>query len=216
MEWFIILLAIYGVLIPIGVAFWRYSYLEREAKLLLFMLLPVAANQLISEWWLYYVNFNNLPFYHMFIIIEFSFISLIYYSYLKKHRYRKIIPIVSVGFILFYLTSIVWNPDKIWVYSTYERAIEGGIILLFVGAYFIDVYRKEEIMYLQKTSGFWIGGGLILYFTSNLLLFAFSELVFSQESSVFKSIWVIHAILTILLYISYSIAFLCKKTETTL
>ncbi len=214
MESFLIDIAVYGIILPIGVGIWRYSYLEREAKLLLYMLIPIAVNQFISDWWLYYVTSNNLPFYHLYIMIELTFITIIYNSYLKKHRYRKFIPIITISFITLYLLSIIWNPDKIWIYSTYERAIEGVIVLLFASSFFIHVYRKEEIMYLQKASGFWIGGGLILYFASNLLLFAFSKLVYSQESKLFQSIWEIHALLTILLYISYTIALLCKKTKS--
>jgi hypothetical protein len=95
------------------------------------------------------------------------------------------------------------------------RTAEGVIILIFAGSYFVHEYKKQEIMFLQKTAGFWISGGLILYFSCNLLLFGFSELVFAQEKSIFQSIWTIHAVLTILLYISFTIAFLCKKKVTT-
>lgn len=214
MDSFLIDIAIYSVILPIIVGIWRYSELEYEARLLLHMLVPVALNQFISEWWLHFAGSNNLPFYHLYIIIEVTFLALIYNSYLKKHRFRKLIPIITISFILFYLLNMVWDLDKMWVYSTYERAIEAVIILLFAGSFFIYVYREEKIMYLQKTSGFWISGGLILYFASNLLLFVFSELVYMQELELFESIWEMHAVLTILLYIFYSIAFLCKKASS--
>lgn len=194
---------------------WRHSYLEKEAKLLLYMLLFVGANQLFSNWWTHFVERNNIPFYHFYIVIELLFTSVIYYSYLRKSRVRKLIPILTISFLLFYIFSLILTPEKLWIYSTYERAIEGGIVLFMAGAYFIHIYRRQEIMYLHRTSGFWIGFGFILYFASNLLLFTFSELVFSQGSEVFQSIWAIHAILTILLYISFTIALLCKKTEMT-
>jgi hypothetical protein len=214
-EAFLIEAAIYSVLLPVGVGIWRFSNLEREAKLLLYMLIPVAANQCIANWWLQHVSRNNIPFYHLYIIIEIAFISWIYYSYLKKSRNVKLIPIITISFIALYLLSLIVNPGKLWRYSTYERAIEAGIVLVFVGSYFINIYKRQEIMHLHKASGFWIGFGLVLYFACNLTVFAFSELVFAQESSVFQSIWAIHAILTLLLYISFTIALTCRKTETT-
>lgn len=202
------------ILIPIGVGLWRYSSLEREMKWLLLMLIPVAANQFFSIWWSNYVEKNNLPFYYAYILMELLFVAKIYSLYLKRSRFRWLIPVLTICFSVLFIGKFLCDVDALWEYSTHLRTIEGIIVLFFASAYFLHVYRRQEIMYLQKTSGFWIGGGLILYFTSNLLLFAFSELVFAQESGVFQSIWSIHAILTILLYISFTIALLCKKTET--
>lgn len=207
-------IAVYSILVPIGVGLWRHSLLDREAKRLLYMLIPVALNQFISVWWLYYVEPNNLPFYHLFILMEALFFSWIYFGYLEKAKSRWFIPVFTFGFSLVFIGQFVLDPDSLWVYSTHMRSIEGIILIFYAGLYFVHVYKKQEIMHLHKTSGFWIGGGVILYFTSNLLLFIFSEMIFVQELDVFQSIWAIHGILTILLYISFTIALSCKTAET--
>lgn len=214
MESVIVPIAIYGVLVPVGIGLWRYTYLEQEARLLFYMLVPVAANQFFSEWWVYNVEPNNLPFFHLYMAIEFVMLSLIFRSYLRSYSGR-IVELTAAVSIVIYLIYFAANPEQLWQYSTYARAIEAVIILVFAGLYFIMVYQKQEHIYLQKTSGFWIVGGLILYFSSNLLIFVFSDLVFRQESSAFSTIWVLHDLLTILLYIAYTIGLLCKKPEVT-
>ena len=210
-------IAIFSIIIPIGVGLWRLSYLETEVKWLLYMLIPVAVNQFVSFAWLLFVADNNIPFFHLYIFIELLFFGRIFYLYLKNTRVKLIIPIVVSLFSLFYIILVLVNPSILMNYSEAAkiRAVEGVIVLFMVGTYFVDVYQKQEILSLQKTAGFWIGGGLLLYFLSNVLLFAFSELVFAQDSLVFKSLWAVHAVLLILLYFNFTIAFLCKKTVTT-
>ena len=206
---------VFSILIPIGIAIWRYSQLEYEAKWLFYMLLPVAANQFLSVWWVHYIEPNNLPFYYGYILLEFIFLCWIYHSYLHTFRYRWAIALLGGTFVLYYLVKFGMYPHMLFEYSTHDRAIEGVLILLFAGTYFFEVYRRQEILHLQKTSGFWIGMGLILYFSSTLMIFLFSEVIFEQELSIFQSIWAIHALITVMLYLSFSIAFLCKKMETT-
>lgn len=213
MQLIIMLFTVFSILIPIGMGIARYSFLEKEAKWLLYMLIPVASNQFLSVWWIYYVEPNNLPFYHFFILMETVFLSWIFYSYMKRARFRWIILVLTIGFSVFFVGQFVIDIDLLFTYPVYTRSIEGVILLIYAGAYFVDIYKRQEVMYLQKTSGFWIGGGVILYFTSNLVLFVFSEVIFAQQLDIYQSIWAIHGILTFLLYLSFTIALSCKKAE---
>jgi hypothetical protein len=135
---------------------------------------------------------------------------------LNKTTIKRVIPIIAVAFALFYVILITVYPSILMNYeeAAKMRTLEGVIVLFLVSTYFVDIYRNQKILYLQKTAGFWIGGGLLLYFLSNLLLFGFSKLVFAQDSEVFQSLWAVHAVLLILLYFNFTIAFLCKKTVT--
>ena len=216
MQIIIIYISIFSIIIPIGVGLWRHSSLETELKWLLYMLILVALNQFISVFWLYVIEENNIPFFHFYIFIELLFLGRIFYLYLEKSRIKLIIPILVSSFSGLYIVLVLLSPASLMNYSDAAnmRAIEGVIILFLIGLYFVNVYKKQEILHLQKTAGFWIGGGLLLYFLSNVLLFAFSELVFAQDSIVFKSLWAVHAVLLILLYLNFTIAFLCKKTVT--
>ena len=214
MQFIFMYISIFSILIPIGAGLWRRSRLEPEIKWLLYMLIIVAANQFTSVWWVFNVEPNNLPFYHTYFLIELLFISRIYYLILENKKLRTIIIGIASSFVLFYLYRLVFDISYFRTYSTYMRAFEGIAIIFYTFSYFIQVYKKQEILALQKAAGFWLGSGLIIYFTSNLAIYLFGEFVFAQDSPIFESIMAVHAVLTILLYISYTIAMLCKKTET--
>lgn len=202
-----------SILLPIGVGLRRYSNLSIDARWLLYMLFPVAINQFLSVWWIYYVNPNNIVFGHVYLLIELFFLSKIYYDYHKRSHWAILIPLITGLFYLFYVAKIIVDPTSFLEYSTHERALSGLIIITYTISNFISVYQKQEVLELQKTSGFWIAGGLILYFFSNTILYVFSELIFAQERVIFRWIWSVHAVLTFLLYISFTMAFLCSKTE---
>lgn len=211
MQFAIAFFAMFSILIPIGVGLWRYSSLSLDARWLLYMLVPVGINQFISAWWIYNVSPNNLVFGHIYTVVELLFLSKIYFDYHKPSRWSALIPVSAGLFFLFYVVKLFQNPSSFLEYSTHERALSGVIVLAYAVSYFISIYRRQEVLELQKTSGFWIGGGLILYFLSNTILYVFSELVFAQEKFIFLQIWSVHAVLTFLLYVSFTIAFLCKR-----
>jgi len=214
MQVAIIFTSILSILIPIGVGLRRYSSLSLDARWILYMLIPIGINQFVSVWWIYYVNPNNIAFGHVYIVLELFFLSKIYYDYHKSSSWSVLVPVLTGVFYLFYIIKLFLDPASFLVYSTHERALSGLLILIYAISYFISVYRKQEVLELQKISGFWIAGGLILYFLSNTILYVFSELVFAQDRVVFAQIWSVHAVLNFLLYISFTLALLCRKTET--
>ena len=202
------------LLIPILVGIRRFSRLEVETKWLLYMLVPVAVNQFFSIWWSNYVMPNNLPFYYLYILLEVFYLVKIYSLSLKSKPFRLLIWSGVILFFAFFIFRFAGHWDRIWVYSTEIRALEAVIVIILSSCYFHNEYRKEKIINFLQTPGFWIHGGLILYFSCNLLLFAFSDLVFAQNEDIFQSIWFIHGIVTILLYLAFTIAFLCIGKET--
>ena len=178
------------------------------------MLIPCAIIQYTSILWSLLITKNNLPFFHIYNLIELLYISRISFLFLKDSPFEKAIPILTTSFITLFLTKFLTDFNSLWEYSTYLRAYEGIVVIVYSSCYFINEYKKGESLHLHKTAGFWINGGLILFFSANLLLFAFSELVISQYISVSQSIWIIHSIVMILLYITFTIAFLCNRKET--
>ena len=207
----ILLLSVYILLLPIVVGMIRFRQLDGNQRLLLVMIGIVAVNQFISRWWIQDVTDNNLPFFYAYILVEFIFLSRIYLNYLPPFIPRKIMLVLVVIFSLVWLVT-VFLPAQIWKYPTELRFLECLFILFYTGSYFVKVFREEKILHLERIFPFWLGAGLTVYFASNLLLFIFIELVILQALSIYKYIWVVHAILSIFLYISFTIALMCKKT----
>lgn len=202
------------ILVPISVGIRKFAYLEKEMKWLLYMLIPIAINQFLSIYWSNFIEKNNLPLYYLHILLEILFILMIYNGYLKKSIMKTVLRAAVILFSLLLIIKFSLYPEQLKIYSTLERSIEGIIVLVFAATHLVQQFREQEVMHPQRTSGFWLSFGFSLFFSCNLLLFIFDDLVFAQDKSIFQSIWVIHGIVTILLYLTFTIAFICNPKET--
>jgi hypothetical protein len=210
LELIIIEISVYILLLPIALGTIFYKRLIKTQRILFWMISLIALNQFLSEGWkIWILPENNLPFLYVYVLIEFVFLALIYERLLHPFIASKIIRLGLGLFIIYWLITFFW-PGKMWTYPDYIRPTESILIFILAGAYFYKVFVESKLMRLGKDFSFWLSAGLIIYFSSNSLLFLYGDLVADQQDPVFNAIWTIHAILTILLYITYSIALTCK------
>lgn len=207
----IINISVFILLLPIVVGFIRYQRLGRDQKTLLWMICIVATNQFISwAWSIWIMPENNLPFFYVYILIEFLFLSFIYFKRFFPHSPRPI-RLIWPGIVLsIWLLIFLW-PGAMWTYPDLLRAIEGIVLILFAALYFLQVFKEGTIVRLTDNFLFWVSAGILVYFASNILLFLYSDLIAEQRMEVFELIWMIHSVLTILLYFSFTLALRCQK-----
>lgn len=202
----------FSILIPILVGLLRLNKIGVSAKWLLYMLFPVAVNQFISIWY-GSKGVSNFPFYYIYIAIETVFITIIYRRLLKTNFLRQALLLSSLGLVLTMIIYLLIDFNKIWESPDYFRAGESVIVLFFASAYFVEIFKRQEILYLHEVASFWISSGVILYFACNLMLFTFNKVLLQYGNHTALYIWTVHGILNVLLYISFTIALLCKKKE---
>lgn len=210
MEIILVNISVFILLLPIAVGLFLYRRLARIQKRLLWMICLVALNQFLSwAWSAWIMPENNLPFFYCYILIEFLFLSVLFSELLENFIPKRITKGVIIGFTMAWLVVVIW-PGNIWTYPDYLHFAESVLILVFAGSYFYKVFVESKILQLEKEFSFWLSAGLIVYFSSNTLLFLFSDLVARHGGEVFNQIWTVHALITILLYLSYTIALTCK------
>lgn len=209
----LIYLSTYTTFIPIIFGIFRYKQLSIIQRILFWMIVLISINQTISELLMHGFGLkNNLPLYRIYILIEFVFLSFVFIRILKKKWVNLFIRISTSGFIGLWIFSFTFT-DNLWTYPSYILFIEGCLILFLSAIYFIQTFKEGKIQNILAQMEFWIASGLTLYFASNILLFLFSEFVVSLSDPSFFLIWAVHAFLTILLYIAYTIAIQCKTNH---
>lgn len=205
----IIYISTYFTVVPAIVGLSRFSKLSIIQKTLFWMIIFISVNQGISEFTTHVLHStNNLPFYRAYILLEFLFITRIFLLHDVSQALRMFIYAVLAIFCFFWCLPFILGD--FWCYPAYLRFSEGAIVLFYAGAYFLKLFQEAKVAHLSRDVGFWIFGGLVLYFASNSLLFLFSEFVVTLSNPSFNLIWTIHAVLTILLYIAFTIAIRCR------
>lgn len=152
---------------------------------------------------------NNLPLYHLFICVEFSFLTIILF-----HSYKGLIPKKYLGPLLFTFWGLaILNAiflQKLHEFASHSRTLESVIILIVVVRYFFLVLKELKVKELDKSFSFWVSASLLLYFSVGLPQFIYSNYIISQEDAAFFEVFAIRGVLNILLYLFYGVALLRK------
>lgn len=151
---------------------------------------------------------NNLFLLHIFTIIEFALIALIYQGSLKVFKRKNIMYGLIAGFSIYSILNSLFH-ESIFQFNAYARAIEALIIISISLLYFYSTLKNMTEKHLERSPIFWVSAGSLLYFSSSLFIFIYSNILFGDNRNSI-TIWGLHAIMSIIHYIFYTIALWVK------
>jgi hypothetical protein len=187
-------------LIPSVIALFRLRRADREQRLLSLLVwigtfISLAAYALPPLF-----HLPNLPLLHVYTIIDFVMLTLLYRPVLHPGLFRLLIlvfPVFAAVNSLFFT-----GPDSM---NELSRSISAFIIMAYALSFFAKTLRDMKVIHLERTPLFWISIGALYYNAASFFIF-----IFSKDLAPFKDMWLtyfgVHAIFTILLYLFYSIA----------
>jgi len=198
----------YAVLPPTVVAVVRWSRLGAAQHFFARALLLIATIQLAAVVAIHH-DVMNMPLYHLYLLVEAPALLWLYCFRLQGNPVAKVLPWAAGGFVLVLLVNIALQ--KSWGdLPSIPRTIEGVLMCVLALVYFRHVFQERKVKYLAKSFWFWLSSGLFLYFSGNLMLFMFTNLLLPLEDELFYGAWAIHGVLNFMLYAVYSIALLCR------
>lgn len=214
LSYIIIQIAVFSPLIPLLWGISRFKHLASVQRLLLLMIATIMINQMIAKFLFEPIGLeNNLPFFHLYILLEVVFLKFIFSKIINSKIFDRFSTIATLLFGTIWLLLITFKTG-FFKYPDYSRFIEGILLMTYSSIYFVKVFNEKRVLNLFKEIGFWVSSGVFVYFSSNSVLFLFSEFVVTLSDRSFVLIWTVHAVLTILLYIAYTIAIRCKTSPS--
>jgi len=156
---------------------------------------------------------NNLPFFHLHIVLEFSLLWWIFRQKLTYYLNGLIMPMMLLLFILIMAFSLLlWQG--LFEYPTILRSTEALLVTFFCLCYYLmELKRVEEASLLHKFM-FWMSTGFLLFFVSNLLITVFGNWLIQDDFKPgWDAIWSVHNTLNVLLYFALTIAILLPDQE---
>ena len=202
-------LSILSTTFSIGLGIWslfRFPRLNPEQTLLARLIIFSALVELIA-FPLMYFGQNNLPLLHLFTVIEFFFLAKIYQLVLKEEIPN---PIFKYGIGLFVLMAITYAffINSIWKHNDLIRAVQGTVMIVLSMLFFYYTLKKSELKYLERQPMFWINTGNLIYFSTALSIFLFSNYgdMTKSKDDLPILIWSIHVVIAIIRNICYAIA----------
>lgn len=190
-----------SVLIPTFLAVVVFLRLEKPLKILAGFIFTLFIMQIIV-FIFYLYGINNLAIFHAFTYIEFTCISLLYFSFFHPGSIiRTLVGVLFIAFLLFSLwNSIYW--EKLNSFNSNQRAVEFSIVFVYLIMFFSKSLKREKSAVLEWQPYFILSFGYFIYFSGTLLLFLNANEFIALD---IEDNWMVHAVLNIFLNIIYFI-----------
>lgn len=194
----IIVTAIYAAII--------YKRLGKTLKLFSFFLFLSAIIQIASgiAWW---GRVNNMPLLHLYTAVGFVLIALFYRQVFIEALDGRIIPGVIGVFLVFAIYNAI-PFQLLFRFNSNVLTVESSLIIIFSLAAFILLLNEyaQNIGIPGTKSIRWINSGLLIFYSSNLLMFHFGDIM-NRSFPVYLSqyTWILHDFFSAITYICFFI-----------
>jgi hypothetical protein len=138
-----------------------------------FIMVVIASFVEIINFWVAIDATSNLPIFHIYTALEFSFIYLFYLFFYKQYFNFKILYLLIP---LFYIvTYIDYKINGLNDIDSFSVTVESSIFIILSLISFTFLLRNLIYENVLSIPFFWINSGILIYFSGNILLFIFGK-----------------------------------------
>jgi hypothetical protein len=179
-------------------------YLKSFPFFLLITIIVEIIGSLLSD-----KKINTLLLYNIFSTFEFIFYFWILRQVIKNKKAKKIILYCLYLYPLLVFSAIVfWMKPNSFHATTY--AFGCLMIVAICVYYFFELFQLSHSVNLIRQPAFWICSGLLFFFSCSFPIYGFANFLSQLPAIILRNLEVILNIMNILLYTSFTIAFVCK------
>jgi len=175
---------------------------QRLLLLLMFLALLVECLAYVMSKW---GGYSSYPIYHIYTVVEYVFLMQIFSQTVTSRIFSRILRFSVPLFGLFALLNIVlWQPLN--EPNTNATILTSIIMVIVAVSWFFLTLNEMRYSRIEKSSAFWICVGVLIYFSSSIVLFGFGNRLIEIELVDSISVWVIHILFNMIHYLCFNIA----------
>lgn len=203
-----------------GIRAFRYRWPEPYRYFLLFLVttLLVESFAIVWKYWLYKqfspsYNQTNGWLYNLYFFPQFVFYLFFYFRVTGRlPKQRNTFFLILLFFVLAATINMVLTTG-IYKYNTNNIIIASLLIVFLTTRYFLSLFRSSKLVVLQQEPLAWISFGAFIYHLCCIPYFTFFSYLNKSNLPLSLSLYKILTVLNVIMYSSYTIAFLCRKTS---
>lgn len=199
------------IIIPVVTGTLRYGNLSKECRIIFFFTIIACITEITS-----YITrsrgINNMPLLHIYTVIEFVIISWFYHLLFKRIFSFSPLPLIAVLFVIGSIINSLWIQE-ILSFNSYIRGIEAVLIILYALIILYVFFFQPDAKKTVDDPVFWINAGILIYFSGATTLFILSNYILPLGYQFNKNIWGVHALLSIIMYLSITTGLWKSKTR---
>lgn len=167
----------------------------------------------------YYLALNNMMeanrvLYVFFVIpAEFLFNFWLIFQMNRKKNIMLFLSGTTLYLLSFIAEYVYFTDIKSAFFLSLSYTLGNLILLIFLFRYFFTLIRSEELFSFYKVIDFWVAAGLLVFWLGSFPYYGLLNLLWKLYPSLFYSYSWLVVFLNYLMYISFTIGFLCKKSR---
>lgn len=169
---------------------------------------------LLIELLQYILNHRGIQGYHLmhvFTLIEFCAFAWTIRNLVDNPQRKKIVLILLWAFILYWITAKIFIEDFLQ-FDSISTGIECFVLVICAVLLLRETVGKDVEVPVSNQKRFWIGAGVITYFTGVSLLFATGNFLINYlPANQASTIFIINDLLTFVANGLFAIAFICRR-----
>ncbi len=152
---------------------------------------------------------SNLVMFNILTSLQFCFYLFVLKEIIRNPTAKRVI---FFAFMIYPFVAIliIFFIQKITFVLTISYALGCLFIVAFSIFYFFELFQLPSPVNLLKQPQFWICSGLLFYFSCSFFVFSFLNFLKSPSHLIGKNLEIIANLLDVLLYTSFTVAFLCR------
>ncbi len=188
-----------------------YKYKHTFLKYFLVLLWYVALNEILGHFlYKYSILRNNSIIYNIYHIINFSFLFILFRTYVKENTHKKWIKLFLITYILSFSIAAFFVDYSISI-QVIPFIIGAVFIIISILFYFLEILNTNKVLYVSNNLLFWISVGLFLYFVGKIPMRII--LNYSYEEEYFNAIIVARSVLSIVMNLCFIIGFIWSQKD---
>ena len=152
---------------------------------------------------------NNTIMYNLFSDFEFCFYIIILQSVLRNKIAKRVVLVVFFLYLAFAVVNLAFI-QKINGFNSISYALGCVLVAAICIYYFFELFQRSNLGNLMSQPEFWICSCLLFYYSCTFPIYAMANLLHSNNDFIIRNIRTIIKLLNIFLYLSFTIAFLCR------
>lgn len=178
-------------------------------RILPFFLLFTLSVELLNYYLVVHYKMQTVGINNVFVIVSDCFYMFTVYQVIQSQKIKKIIIWAVTIFLLFAIWNLIfWQTMK--VFNNITAALGSLLIVACSVTYFIEIFQRPKAISLLTDPAFWVCCGLIFFNTCTLPFFGLIHLIGKLPDPLIDKIYTANSIVTIFLYLLFSVAFLCR------
>lgn len=152
---------------------------------------------------------NNLVFVNLVTVFDFAFYCYFIREIIRSPLVKKILLYCLIIYPAVFLANTLLIQGSV-VFHSMTYALGSLLIIVSCIYYFWELFQQTYSVNLGRQPAFWICSGLLFYYACTFPFYVTTNLVSALPKVILKNLLLIFVLLNILLYLSFTIAFLCR------